>query len=306
MDVAKITLQEWIEKSTLVHNGFYDYSLISELSTKQKVKIICPSHGIFEQSIYTHVKGQSGCKLCRSQKISNSKTLTTDEFIKKAKSRYGDLYDYSSAEYTKGMNFITIICPVHGEFRKRAEDHLNNKSGGCPFCGNESTSEKLKQTPGEFKIKSILIHKNKYHYNNVHYVNSKQKVSITCKIHGDFLQKPQNHIQGNGCPKCVRNYNGAGFIYLMKCELNENVYKIGHSVDPKRRNRELLIEFNNNKSPYKLKLIKEYEVQDRGTIEKLIHQELRQYKIDCSGFEGSSEMFECNINIIMEVFKKYI
>jgi hypothetical protein len=27
---------------------------------------------------------------------------------------------------------------------------------------------------------------------------------ITCKIHGDFEQEANSHLQGSGCPKCFR------------------------------------------------------------------------------------------------------
>jgi hypothetical protein len=34
------------------------------------------------------------------------------------------------------------------------------------------------------------------------YINNKTKVIITCPIHGDFEQKPNNHLNGKGCQKC--------------------------------------------------------------------------------------------------------
>lgn len=41
-----------------------------------------------------------------------------------------------------------------------------------------------------------------YIYDKVIYVNSNEKVIITCSEHGDFEQTPSNHKQGQGCPKC--------------------------------------------------------------------------------------------------------
>lgn len=46
------------------------------------------------------------------------------------------------------------------------------------------------------------IHNNKYYYNKSIYKKNRDKVIITCKIHGDFKQTPQAHLQGQGCPKC--------------------------------------------------------------------------------------------------------
>ena len=42
----------------------------------------------------------------------------------------------------------------------------------------------------------------KYTYNKTIYINSSTKVIITCPVHGDFEQRPGNHLQGQGCLKC--------------------------------------------------------------------------------------------------------
>jgi predicted nucleic-acid-binding Zn-ribbon protein len=41
-----------------------------------------------------------------------------------------------------------------------------------------------------------------YDYSKVIYINSQTKVIITCKIHGDFDQIPNSHLQGCGCNEC--------------------------------------------------------------------------------------------------------
>jgi len=54
-----------------------------------------------------------------------------------------------------------------------------------------------------FILKAENIHKNKYDYSKVNYINAKTKIKITCFIHGEFEQQPTNHLSGNGCPKCA-------------------------------------------------------------------------------------------------------
>lgn len=39
-------------------------------------------------------------------------------------------------------------------------------------------------------------------YSETKYVRSILKVVITCKKHGAFLQRPNDHLNGMGCPKC--------------------------------------------------------------------------------------------------------
>ena len=52
--------------------------------------------------------------------------------------------------------------------------------------------------------KFISVHGSKYNYDKFTYLGSKVKSIITCKIHGDFLQSPEKHGSGRGCPKCAQ------------------------------------------------------------------------------------------------------
>ena len=59
-----------------------------------------------------------------------------------------------------------------------------------------------KLTKQEFINKSNKVHNYKYNYNEVDYINTTTKICITCKIHGEFLQKPSKHLSGQGCKLC--------------------------------------------------------------------------------------------------------
>jgi len=54
----------------------------------------------------------------------------------------------------------------------------------------------------EFIDKSLNIHGNKYDYSKADYINSHIKIKIICKKHGEFLQIPNNHLNGSICLKC--------------------------------------------------------------------------------------------------------
>lgn len=56
-----------INQSKLIHNNKYDYSLVDYINTKEKIKIICPTHGIFEQAPVHHLRG-IGCPHCNDSK----------------------------------------------------------------------------------------------------------------------------------------------------------------------------------------------------------------------------------------------
>lgn len=125
-----------------------------------------------------------------------SERKTKDAFIKDAMSIHGKKYDYSKVNYTNCHTKVCIICPIHGEFWQRPNDHLSKKQG-CPYCGGTA-----KLSTNDFVEKCKNIHNNKYDYSLVCYVNNKVKVKIICPKHGIFEQTPDMHMKGSGCPKC--------------------------------------------------------------------------------------------------------
>jgi hypothetical protein len=123
-------------------------------------------------------------------------------FIEKAKQIHGNKYDYSQLIYSKTSNEIltsyknNIVCPVHGKFEQVLNSHL--KGHGCIKC---CCSHKINNKE-HFILKSNIKHKNKYDYTKTIYTGLKNKLIITCPIHGDFIQLANKHICGQGCPKC--------------------------------------------------------------------------------------------------------
>lgn len=54
------------------------------------------------------------------------------------------------------------------------------------------------------KAKCVAAHRDKgYCYSKTNYVTAHKPVIITCPKHGDFLQRPNNHLSGQGCPVCA-------------------------------------------------------------------------------------------------------
>lgn len=58
-------VDSFIKEANLIHNYKYDYSLIKEINNRHndRVQIICPEHGVFEQRAAVHLKGH-GCQKC--------------------------------------------------------------------------------------------------------------------------------------------------------------------------------------------------------------------------------------------------
>ena len=124
--------------------------------------------------------------------------LTTEEYIKKAREVHGNRYDYSKVKYVDSQTKVTIICPMHGEFSQSPTSHL--QGSGCPKCGNDRTA--LRMNNEGFINKAKAVHGDRYDYSKVQYVYNKTEVCIICREHGEFWQKPKNHLSGYGCPIC--------------------------------------------------------------------------------------------------------
>ena len=185
---------DFSERSKQIHGDTYDYSKSNYVDSKTKITIICSEHGEFEQSIHEHLRG-SGCVKC-----SGRYTYTTEEWIKKALEKHGDKYDYSKSNYINSVTDIIIICKEHGEFKQKPYKHLT--SNGCSKCSGRHT-----YTTEEWIEKAMEVHGNKYDYSKVNYINSNTKITIICKEHGEFKQKPYIHLSSSDCPKCSHNYN---------------------------------------------------------------------------------------------------
>jgi hypothetical protein len=185
-------VKTFIEDAEKIHGNKYDYSSVNYINNRTKIKIICPTHGEFEQTPNNHLKGK-GCLYC-----GGTSKLDTNLFIKKSKEIHGDKYDYSLVKYKESCEKVNIICPEHGVFEQTPNNHLSKKQG-CYKCLGE-----IHDLNSFIRICSIK-HNGKYDYSLVNYNKITDNVTIICPIHGEFEQRCDSHRQGNGCVKCSNN-----------------------------------------------------------------------------------------------------
>lgn len=127
MKRKKLTKEDFIERSNKIYNNKYDYSEVDFVNGSTKVKIICPIHGPFWQIPNDHVRG-CGCKKCAKQY-----SMTNEEFIEAAKTKYGGYYTFEHTNFISYAHKVTITCPKHGDFEVWPQNFLKEKSG-CPKC----------------------------------------------------------------------------------------------------------------------------------------------------------------------------
>lgn len=179
------------------HGDYYDYSKVEFVNSHQKVKIICPMHGGFEQTPAIHLRG-GGCPECGHARRNRKRSDTTDRFIEKAKVVHGDRYDYTPTTYLNSRSLVAVTCYDHGLFVILPGNHL--RGSGCRICALSSDKQLSKYDPTE-EFQSV--HGDRYDYREFVYASANTPGTIICSIHGAFKQSYKTHRAGHGCPKCA-------------------------------------------------------------------------------------------------------
>jgi len=136
------------------------------------------------------------------------KSMSKDEFVRRSKEVHGDKYSYDNVVMNGLNKTVNITCALHGDFPQIPNNHLQGKEG-CKKCNKKNRTSNTDDFIKKAQEIHFLYDKDgnkipKYTYDNVVYIQSETIVNITCSIHGDFPQTPNNHLQGNGCGKCAR------------------------------------------------------------------------------------------------------
>lgn len=181
------------------------------------------------------------------------RALTQKEYIEKVSEVHSNKYTYLNTCYINSTTKIVVTCPIHGDWETNPRNHL--KGCGCPKCVGKGLSTE------EWINRFTKVHNSKYDYSKFIYNSIYSKSIITCSKHGDFLQSPHNHSNGQQCPACSREeawihnsyYNVTNAeknktewlaipcnLYVIKMAAQDEVfYKIGiTSQDISRRFRE--------------------------------------------------------------------
>lgn len=130
------TTKDFIKDAIQLHGNKYDYSLVDYINKESKVKIICPIHGIFEQSYSTHISQKCGCPKC-SKKISIGEKEVLD-YIKSI--YFGEII----------TNDRTIISP------KEIDILIPDLKIAIEYNGEYWHSKREENSPGYHELKESL------------------------------------------------------------------------------------------------------------------------------------------------------
>jgi hypothetical protein len=116
-------------------------------------------------------------------------------FIKLAKEKHNNYFDYSKVDYKNVKTPVCIIDPIYGEFWQQPNMHLEGRKH--PKTPRKTRNTK-KFTQEEFIEKCKKIHGDLYDYSLVEYKNAQTKVKIIDKTYGVFEITPAVLLNGGG------------------------------------------------------------------------------------------------------------
>ena len=234
------------------------------------------------------------------------KKLTTEEYIKRAKEKHGELYDYTKTVYQNSTSKVIITCPIHGDWETNARNHISTAAGkcGCPKCAGKGLSTE------EWVQKFRVVHNDKFDYSKFIYTSIYEKSTIVCPTHGEFKQSPHNHSQGQQCPECSRKeaWIRNSYYNITNAEKNKkewlslpcNLYVIKMSSDEEAfykigiTSQDISIRFRKHNTPYAIEVIELVESNryDAILLENTLHVLHEKYSYTPNQFfKGHTECF---------------
>lgn len=97
---------DWEKYAWQIHGDKYEYLSAPNIKT-DVIKIKCPVHGIFLQRYDVHVDQRCGCPECAGSKVL-SKEKRKENFLKKAREKFGDRFSYAIDEYVNNDTPMSI------------------------------------------------------------------------------------------------------------------------------------------------------------------------------------------------------
>lgn len=214
-----------------------DVDVIGEyINTNTKILVRFNCCGNEEYKRPTKLLNGQGCSKCVGNRISKSKTKTTEEYKK-------DLI-------SKGINYITVVSEYIGVkkdikvFNKNCGHTYEANPGnilsgsGCPICHGMKNTDKFKievenKYPGEYVILG-------------EYVNNKTPIKVKHKCGYEWKVIPKDLLRDIRCPKCIMS-KGELFIsnYLILNSIEfEPQYKFDNCIDKRHLPFDFMIKVN--------------------------------------------------------------
>lgn len=192
--------EKFFKKIEKYNTKNYGVTKIIYKNTQTPIILTCNLHGDF--SVIPHnLRKEIICPECKKEL---ERKKLGENFFKKCQKKFKYRFDYSESMYINNTTPIKIYDKIKKEFFFQTPSSHYKSITGNPNEKNDNLRKKNQMGKEEFVRRAKEIHGNKYDYSKVVYINNRTFVKIICPIHGEFLQKPSDHLEGAGCHKCWR------------------------------------------------------------------------------------------------------
>lgn len=189
-------------------NGFDGWCKRNNLPSHLFIKSYKKNKKLYQQEtfnlkrkpMYLQYKGWYAKVIEYTEEMVPLSKYTREEIIEKFRATHGDKYDYSKVEYTGYGNPVTIICPIHGEFKQAPFAHINgDRCKECYYDTQRLDKDYVLQRMNE-------THDYKFDYSKAEWKSTADKIIVICPIHGEFITNVYRHILGDGCKECQYDF----------------------------------------------------------------------------------------------------
>jgi len=214
----------WKYKASSVHCGKYEYLSRTKVRGRFVVEIECPVHGLFTQDAAKHTGGQ-GCPKCAYRDLDKRGQL---------EKRF-PAFDWSHVSPEIGSrDELLVLCPEHGKTTSTFNRLMQRKESlsACSKCSVEARGAASRVSAEEWKRRISLTHDG-LTVDADSVSTCQEKARVTCSKHGEFFARPNDLVNGHGCPTCACGRTSSG-----ENDMAEFIQQCGFEV--KRGNRSLL------------------------------------------------------------------
>lgn len=173
-----------------------------------QVKYPCDICGFITHNKSAYNRHKNRQNPCEPGRRGGNYKRTIEQVIEDFRKVHGNRYLYDKFVYVDKDQLAIMTCRCHGDFQMSPNNHQRGQN--CPECARIHRARvKINKHRDMYITKFREVHGDKYDYSRVVYKFGRDNVTIICpiitngKIHGPFLQTPESHWRGSGCPICA-------------------------------------------------------------------------------------------------------
>lgn len=208
----------------------YEQAKTEFVNQNSRIHIKCNKCGnTFEVDASNFLYLSKVCPICEDKQ-----NRSQDDFIRIAKEKFGDAYDYSKVKYVDSDTPVVIICNICKKEFSAVPKRFFIEKFGCHRCEGEFRKDQ-NRILGDRKVtfkdssKNNIIEKSKKIFGNkFSYIKLDEwqpdEIYLRCNDCGtEFKTSPENHYntKNGGCNECRRRLEESKLIELIKSNFGD-------------------------------------------------------------------------------------